>query len=457
MTVILWAGLLASLALLGQAAASHVSYHEARPIVEAMPGQLPAELKDKPPPALQAAWDDWIAGRDAAVRARLARGDEDSIVNFLLLGTTFTTQARVLNQDATPSGLKRVDTIVRARIDDLIAAVGAPNENERLAFVRLVLQRNGINAAADPGGARRFFQDAVARAVAEVDEHVRSLQAARSRGDVRGAYTERMAYFSARGLSSDTSLLPSYALDRALAAIKSRESGPMRRIKRVAIIGPGLDFIDKVDGYDLYPEQTIQPFLAIDSLVRLGFSTLDDVRVTTFDVSPRVNHHLDRARARAQVGTDYRLRLPMDMARQWSAEYTAYWRSAGDRIASKPADPVRQDGYALEVRPVDVRADVVALIDPRDLNVVYQRPPLSADERFDLVIATNVLVYYGIFEQALALSNIAATLRPGGLLLSNDSLPQLQAIPLPQAGFEDVVYAPGPGYAERLVWYRRGD
>jgi chemotaxis methyl-accepting protein methylase len=145
----------------------------------------------------------------------------------------------------------------------------------------------------------------------------------------------------------------------------------------------------------------------------------------------------------------------MDMARPWTAEYTAYWRSAAARNARRTGQPVRQDRYALEFRPVDVRADLVTLVEPRDLNVVYQRPSVSADERFDLVIATNVLVYYGIFEQALALSNIAAMLTPGGLLVSNDSLPQVQAIPLPQAGFEDVVYASGPSYTERLVWYRR--
>ena len=40
-------------------------------------------------------------------------------------------------------------------------------------------------------------------------------------------------------------------------------------------------------------------------------------------------------------------------------------------------------------------------------------------ERFDLVVATNVLVSYDPFEQALALSNIAAMLEPGGFFLTN--------------------------------------
>jgi hypothetical protein len=34
-------------------------------------------------------------------------------------------------------------------------------------------------------------------------------------------------------------------------------------------------------------------------------------------------------------------------------------------------------------------------------------------------VATNVLVYYDRFEQALALANVAAMLRPGGIFLTN--------------------------------------
>ena len=43
-------------------------------------------------------------------------------------------------------------------------------------------------------------------------------------------------------------------------------------------------------------------------------------------------------------------------------------------------------------------------------------------DRFDLIVATNVLVYYDAFEQALALANISAMLAPGGILLTNYAL-----------------------------------
>ena len=65
------------------------------------------------------------------------------------------------------------------------------------------------------------------------------------------------------------------------------------------MIGPGLDVVDKEEGHDFYPPQTIQPFALIDSLVRLGLADADTLRVTTFDVSARVNDHIAEMGRRA--------------------------------------------------------------------------------------------------------------------------------------------------------------
>ena len=71
------------------------------------------------------------------------------------------------------------------------------------------------------------------------------------------------------------------------------QTPPKRRVRRVAIIGPGLDFTDKQEGYDFYPQQTIQPFAIMDSLVRLGLARANELSVTTLDLSARVNDHVD--------------------------------------------------------------------------------------------------------------------------------------------------------------------
>jgi hypothetical protein len=68
-----------------------ISYSEAKPILERLAASLPAELAGKPS-ELQSAWREWVSRRNLEIRARLERGDEDSIVNFLLFGTTYRRQ-----------------------------------------------------------------------------------------------------------------------------------------------------------------------------------------------------------------------------------------------------------------------------------------------------------------------------------------------------------------------------
>ena len=72
------------------------------------------------------------------------------------------------------------------------------------------------------------------------------------------------------------------------------------------------------------------------------------------------------------------------------------------------------------MRAVAVRPAVTLSIAPQDLNIIVQRlEPLPDAERFDLIVATNILVYYDAFDQALALANISKMLRPGGYFVTN--------------------------------------
>ena len=72
------------------------------------------------------------------------------------------------------------------------------------------------------------------------------------------------------------------------------------------------------------------------------------------------------------------------------------------------------------MRAVAVRPGVTLSIAPQDLNIIVQRlEPLPDAERFDLIVATNILVYYDAFDQALALANISKMLTPGGYFITN--------------------------------------
>src|SRR4029453_7213025 len=131
-------------------------------------------------------------------------------------------------------------------------------------------------------------------------------------------------------LSTDTLLSSSFSIEMALEAFKKQLG--LTRVRRVAIVGPGLDFTDKAEGYDFYPQQTIQPFALIDSLIRLGLADKGDLRLTTFDVSPRINHHITTALERARAGAAYALQLPLDRDARWQPALVAYWERFGDRI-----------------------------------------------------------------------------------------------------------------------------
>jgi hypothetical protein len=114
--------------------------------------------------------------------------------------------------------------------------------------------------------------------------------------------------FRTRGLSLDTSLIPNYSVEQALGAMKARGLLKPGGVRRVAIVGPGLDFADKDVGFDIYPQQTLQPFAVLDSLKRLGLApSPGDPEIVLLDISPRIIDHVTRARARAARNVGYTL------------------------------------------------------------------------------------------------------------------------------------------------------
>ena len=437
-------------------AKTFISFADARPVLETLNERLiPAQLRTATAVEREAIWPRWVAGHDEAIRLRLERGDEDSIVNLLLFGVTFTAQPRTSIRDmltllVESRGEELIQSrAIQARIEDLIGGIEAPGGagagNDRLEFARHVFNRRGLDARSASGrvALRRYLEEGIRRVFEEYEEYFRA--------------NARSAPYSGRGLSSDTSLLPNFALDEALREILGRGLLEAGRVRRVAIIGPGLDFADKREGYDFYPQQTLQPFAAIDSLTRLGLAARDGLRVTTLDLSPRINQHLAAARARARRGVAYGLVLPRDLDMPWHADLVAYWKRFGDRIGNQmPAVAPPPSAGRVEVRAVGVRPSVALSIVPEDVNVVLERlDPLPLGERFDLIVATNIFLYYDAFEQALALVNVARMLRPGGLLVTNDPIVLLPATPITAVGSTRLQYTALPNSSDELVWYQR--
>lgn len=82
---------------------------------------------------------------------------------------------------------------------------------------------------------------------------------------------------------------------------------------------------------------------------------------------------------------------------------------------------------------------------------------MPAEERFDLVIATNILVYYDVFEQELALANLEQMVRPGGFLLTNNALLELPVSRFKGVDYTAVPYSDKQADGDQIFWYQLKD
>ncbi len=435
-------------------------YASVKPILTAQRPSLPVELKN----ANESRWNAWARKQDTAIRARLDQGDLDSMINLLLYGTSFTDKPRILMEnlgDAAKAGL------LKARVDDLVARLRDPRANERLAFLRGVLANQGVNPDTQAGARLTgvFILNNLQRVVTEVHALAARGQTQAKAGEQKGVTNDpatqldRRSLFADRGVSLDTSIFPNYSIDQTLLDLKQHGLLREAQVRRVAVIGPGLDFIDKneASGYDYYPQQTLQPFAFYDSLLRLKLAGDGGVSVSIFDISSRVIDHVKRARERAAKQSGYTIQLPRDNSRPWPPSVLSYWRTLGDQVGTEVA-PIQPPAVfaGLETRAVYIRPEVVLALHPSDLNVVLERPQLDEAERFDIIIGTNIFVYYEPFEQTLALENVGAMLKIGGLLLSNDKLPEVPGGTMKLAGITQVkLETNGVVSYSSVGWYQK--
>src|SRR5215471_2782134 len=229
------------------------SYASVKPVLDRT-DVLPADLKNPN----EAKWKAWSQQQDKAIRARLQQGDLDSMVNLLLYGTSFTKQPRIKVENFTQASKAG---IVRARVDDLVAGVRSPGDNERLVFLNSLLRSQGIDPNS-PGETGVFVYNNLARVLQEMETLSKRAEEAKRLNEPNGApdpataiFNWRPGLFQDRGVSLDTGIFPNYSIDYVLRDLKSRGVLREGQVARVAVIGPGLDFSDKNEkfSYDYYP------------------------------------------------------------------------------------------------------------------------------------------------------------------------------------------------------------
>lgn len=399
-----------------------------------------------------AAWDAWIRARDAEVRGRIDRGIEDSISNLILYGTSYSSLPRVESVELAASESGELTKAVIARIHELAMALSSHTSNERVSFVRQFLARKGI--AKD--SVETYLKENLLRFVAEQAAYQKKLKDAATDADPSAVYLARGTLFETRGLSVDTSLLPNFALEETLRAMMAKGALAPGTMHRIAVVGPGLDFTDKRDGYDFYPLQTIQPFAVLETVGKLGLGKAKDVQVVCLDLNSAVIAHVTKLAEQGRAGRSYTVQLPRDPRAEWSPEAISYWKNFGQSLGSpvKPL-PLPATLSGVEVRAVAIRPQFAAHVQVFYANIVSQTLDLPPGQGFDLLIATNVLVYYDRFQQALAMANIARMLNPGGIFLANNVLPAQHASELEYLGRRTTPFTPSGAYGDDVVVYRR--
>jgi len=338
---------------------------------------------------------------------------------LLRFGVTFTKEYRIDDEYLPKFGRSSlVDAFAENRANDLVRALASPQAKDGFREMRAFVEKQGYSfrTPADWLKVKKYLLENLARLR---DDFLEAHSAE--------ARASRWQSFKERGLSLDTNLWPDYDIDAHLRAMVEQGRLKLGSIQRIAIVGPGLDFVNKQEGYDFYPPQTTQPFAVLDTLFRLKLADPRTVELYTLDISSDVNLHIQAVRQRAVAGKPYPLQLPWYAAGRWSDEFrgkfVSYWQNLGSTIGRPiPAVTVPEGLEGIKIRAIEVRPAIVTRVTPLDLNIVFERLDLLPDERFDLIIGTNIFVYYDAFEQSLVRANVARMLKQGGFLLSSEKL-----------------------------------
>jgi SAM-dependent methyltransferase len=354
---------------------------------------------------------------------RVREGDLDHLVFYVLQSRRFTALPPIepaLSAKALVDGLSpgeretflrasdapraRIPAPVRSRMTAFIRALDSPAADARLAYFRALVQ-----ATFPARGAReRALLDEYLRAMRFLyEKEFVAQRSARPADAVEELYRTR-------GLSTDTAVEAGYLVYLGLGVVKSLE--PDRRIRRVLIVGPGLDLAPRTALLEVAPPESYQPWAVMDALLALGLSRADGLDVVGADINPRVVDHLRQARAApptlmlvSGIREDANVRL--------APEYRDYFAQLG-RAIGETRDETSTNGNlraTVRVGPAAART-----LDAERLDIVTER---LASPAFDLVIATNILPYFDDTELTLALANIASMLAPGGIFLHNEPRP----------------------------------
>lgn len=379
---------------------------------------------------------------------RVREGDLDHLVFYLLQSTRFTDlppiEPALSAKEVVESGRSGVPAPVRARVAALLRGLDSIDRNPRLTYFRTLVQT--------------MFPNRRGREAALLDEYRRVMKFVYEKEFVaqrspRGPEAVAELYRT-RGLSTDTAVEAGFLVYQGLGVVRSLD--PERRIRRVLIVGPGLDLAPRTALQEAGAPESYQPWAVIDALVGLRLSRMEDLEVVAADINPRVVDHLRRAAASPPT-----LTLVSEVSESdtvtLSREFRDYFAQLGGAVG-RVEPPAAPAGGARLHKTVRVHPAAARTLRAETLDIVTERLTMPA---FDLIVATNVLPYFDDGELMLALTNIAGMLSPGGVFLHNEARPLMHdvttalAMPFKQSRHAIVASVRGTAPLTDSVWIHR--
>jgi hypothetical protein len=412
----------------------------------------------------QAAFPSYVERLRENHASRMRQGDLDHLVFYLLQSRHFTPVPAIepalsakglvgsldpaerdvfLRSSQVPPA--RIPPAVRARAAALLRALDSADPDPRVVYFRSLVK------AAFP--AARTREGEILREYGRVIRFVYEKEFVAQRSANPSVAVAEL--YRTRGLSTDTAVEAGYVVYNGLGILKSLE--PARTIRRVLIVGPGLDLAPRTGLLEEGPPESYQPWAVMDALLALGLSSAGDLEIVGADINPRVVQHLRRAHANPPALTLVSgIRESETVA--LSNEYRDYFARLGKAIGDvQPGVSPAETGHLRKT--VRVHTAAARGLSAETLDVVTER---LEGKPFDLIVATNLLPYFDDAELMLAMSNVAAMLAPGGIFLHNEPRPLLgdvtDALGLPFEQSRHVVIASVGGAPAPLsdsIWLHR--
>lgn len=353
---------------------------------EDLPPALSKQFARDPFPALLEAINHETAKRERD-------GEFDHLIAYALQSNQFTSELKIEPAQSAKEyvGSGTVPKAVERRFKRFLQACAKPGGNQRLIYFSELLDTQNRNLP--------FLER----------EYIRVMEFLYQK-EFAGA---KNAY-ETRGHSTDTQVAANYAVWNALAVIEA--SAPQARIRRALIVGPGLDFAPRTELVDVFPPQSFQPYALADALLGLYLARRSDLRIDCVDINARVIRYIN-----SFPMSDRLLRLYSEPG---VPDYNNYFNALGSAIGSMST---RKPGTGLPPgflqRTLAVDPAVAGAIHATNLNILTER----FDSTYDLIVATNILLYFDEKELSLALANISKMLSQGGYFIHNDLRPAVEA------------------------------